>query len=100
MSTTQQDVDLDQLAGFILTTIRSGKIDIAGAWNLGGPLKRQAGNITPAMGHLLRRYCREDEKVSALVELAMAQSPAFRQLAERMGLVVKPVEPLTPDPQP
>lgn len=95
----QQNADLDQLAGFILATIKTGKIDIGGAWNLGAPLKRQAGNLSPAMGHLLRRYCREDEKVSALVELAMAQSPAFRTLAERMGLVVKPVEPLTPDPK-
>lgn len=94
----QQDADLDQLAGFILATIKTGKIDIAGAWNLGTPLKRQAGNLSPAMGHLLRRYCREDGKVSALVELAMAQSPAFRLLAERMGLVIKPAEPLSPDP--
>ena len=98
MTATDDDhKDLDQLADFVLSTIKSGKVDIMGALGIGAPLKRQAGNIGPAMGHLLRRYCRDDPKVSALVDLAVTQSPAFAQLAERLGLIIKPVEPLARD---
>jgi|OM-RGC.v1.030506602 hypothetical protein len=81
--------DLDALSGFVLNTIRTGKVDLVGAVKIGGPLKRQAGNMDKALGHLIRRYSVEDEKAAAMLELAKQQSPAFAKLAERWGLGAK-----------
>jgi hypothetical protein len=81
--------DFDHLSGFVLETIRLGKVDIVGAMKIGGPLKRQAGKLDQALGHLIRRYSVEDEKAAALIELAKQQSPAFAKLAERLGLGAK-----------
>jgi hypothetical protein len=84
--------DFDALSGFVLDTIRTGKVDIVGAMKIGGPLKRQAGKMDKALGHLIRRYSVEDEKAAAMLELAKQQSPAFAKLAERWGLGAKDVE--------
>jgi hypothetical protein len=84
--------DFDNLSGFVLDTIRSGKVDLVGALRIGGPLKRQAGQLDKALGHLIRRYSVEDEKAAALIELAKQQSPAFAKLAERLGLGAKDVD--------
>jgi hypothetical protein len=81
--------DFDALSGFVLETLQSGQIGIAKAMAMGKPLKRQAGKLPQAMGHLVKRYCQDDEKAAALVELASQQSPAFATLAERWGLKVK-----------
>lgn len=96
----QQREDLDCLADFVLETVRTGKIDIVKGMKVGSPLKRQAGKVDAAVGHIMRRYCREDEKVNALIELAAQQSPAFASLAERFGLRVKEVEPEVKDAKP
>lgn len=101
MTTDADRKDLDQLADFVLGTLRSGKIDIAGAWGVGAPLKRQAGKLGPATGHMLRRYCREDPQASALLGLAAQQSPAVAKLLERLGLQPKDVEAeVKPDAKP
>jgi hypothetical protein len=88
----QELEDFDSLSGFVLDTIKSGNINIGKAMGVAKPLKRQAGKLPTAMGHLIKRYCQEDEQASGLIELARQQSPAFAKLAERFGLVVKEAE--------
>jgi hypothetical protein len=84
--------DFDVLSGFVLETLKTGQIGIVKAMAMGKPLKRQAGKMPKAMGHLVRRYCQDDEKAAALIELASQQSPAFAKLAESWGLKLKEVE--------
>lgn len=88
----QEVEDFDTLSGFVLETLKSGQIGIAKAMLMGKPLKRQANKLPQAMGHLVKRYCQDDEKAAALVELASQQSPAFAKLAESWGLKLKEVE--------
>jgi len=88
----QETEDFDQLSAFVLETIKSGNINIAKALGVGKPLKRQAGKLPKAMGHLVKRYCQDDPQASGLVELASQQSPAFAKLAEQWGLRVKEAE--------
>lgn len=84
--------DFDALSDFMLTTIKTGEIGFKKAMKLSDPLKRQAGKLPQAMGHLVKRYCQEDDKAGALIELASQQSPAFAKLAEQWGLRVKDAE--------
>jgi hypothetical protein len=88
----QEAEDFEALSTFMLETLKTGQIGIAKAMALGKPLKRQAGKMPKAMGHLVKRYCQDDEKAAALVELASQQSPAFAKLAESWGLRLKDAE--------
>jgi hypothetical protein len=82
--------DLDFLADFILEAVKTGKVDILKGMALGGPLKRQVGQMDRMVGHVIQRHCREDPKTSMLIDLAAQQSPAFAKLAAKWGLLVKP----------
>lgn len=93
--TKPPDHDLDDLADFLLKTVRTGSIDIMGAMKMGPVLKRKAGSVDHLVGRVVQRHCREDEKTAALLTLAAQQSPAFAKLADRLGLIVKDA---TPDP--
>ncbi len=93
--------DLDFLADFILEAVKTGKVDIMKGIALGGPLKRQAGQMDRMVGHVIQRHCREDPKTSMLIDLAAQQSPAFAKLAAKWGLLVKPAgEPEVKDGKP
>lgn len=88
----QELEDFDVLSGFVLETLKTGQIGLVKAASMGKPLKRQAGKLPQAMGHLVKRYCQDDEKAAGLIELASQQSPAFAKLAESWGLKVKEAE--------
>ena len=97
MPKVEKNDDLDFIADFILRAVKTGDVNLIQAMKLPPALKRQSGKMDVAMGHIMRRYAHEDEKASALIELAVMQSPAFKQLADRWGLTVKEAEALKPD---
>jgi hypothetical protein len=88
----EKNDDLDFLADFVLRAVKTGDVNILQAMKLPPALKRQAGKLDQTVGHIVRRYAREDEKASALIDLAVMQSPAFKSLAERWGLIVTQAE--------